>query len=76
MKGGATIADTFEWCRTCGLHNIGKPVSNYGGECCSMKKKRKPGKLCDYWIRQPEEWDKLEKINNWYERVIPKSLTG
>jgi hypothetical protein len=53
-----SVADTFLWCAKCWLHDRDKPVSNYGGECCTIGKKRASGKLCDYWIRQPQEWDK------------------
>jgi len=55
MKGGATIADTFEWCKFCMLCDKSKPVSNYGGECCSAKHKRAAGKECPYWIRDKED---------------------
>jgi hypothetical protein len=55
MKGGSTIADTFEWCKTCWLRDNQKPVSNYGGECCQNKHKRPIGKECPYWIRDKEE---------------------
>ena len=55
MKGGATIADTFEWCESCWLRDKGKPLSNYGGECCNGKHKRPPGKECPYWIRDKEK---------------------
>ena len=55
MKGGATIADTFEWCKTCWLRDKEKPLSNYGSECCTVKKKRPAGKMCDRWIRAKED---------------------
>ena len=46
--------ETFEWCKTCWLSDPEKTISNHGGECCTIKKKRAFGKLCDYWIRKKE----------------------
>jgi len=50
-----SIADTFEWCKTCWLSDKQKPITNTGGDCCTMKYKRRYGQSCDYWIRNKEE---------------------
>jgi hypothetical protein len=51
----ATTADTFLWCEYCWIRDKTVQVSNSGGECCLLKKKRPQGKMCDYWIRDKEE---------------------
>ena len=53
------ITETFEWCKTCGLVNIENKITNYGGECCTIKKRRIYGKQCDYWIRMSETQEML-----------------
>jgi hypothetical protein len=58
----ATIADTFEWCKTCWLADPEK-VTNHGGDCCILKKKRGAGRLCDYWIRKKEETNDTQKFS-------------
>jgi len=57
---GHSAADTFTWCSTCWMSDESKPYSNYGGECCKLKKKRPAGKCCDFWIRKPGD------IKPWY----------
>lgn len=55
---GGYLADTFEWCKTCGLVRLDYPrekITNYGGDFCLLKKKRASNKLCDNWIRRPEK---------------------
>ena len=54
---GVGLAETFEWCKTCWLADIEKTITNYGGDCCTVKKKRGYGQICDYWIRKKEEKD-------------------
>jgi len=70
---GHSIADTFTWCSTCQLCDKGKQLSNYGGECCTLKKKRPAGKQCDFWMRykgEIEPW--YGKENQKAEENIPK----
>jgi hypothetical protein len=50
-----TLAETILWCEYCLLRDKTARVSNSGGECCLLKKKRPWGELCDYWIRDKEE---------------------
>jgi len=61
--GGGIIADTFEWCKTCANVSLrgGAKLSNYGGECCGLKKKRAAGKECESWVRMGDELEKLYK---------------
>jgi hypothetical protein len=49
-----SIADTFTWCETCWFADTKKKITNYGGECCILNKKRSSGKLCNNWIRKKE----------------------
>jgi len=55
----SSIQETIIWCGNCGLLDITKPVTNYGGDCCLWKFKRAYGKECKYWIRMSEEQEKI-----------------